>query len=385
MGVEDTAREILALNPDYVGIMTFTISVHTIARLCALLEDARPGIKIILGGPHINACPDETFRRYPIFKLAVLHEGEETLPELIRALEGNKDLTTIAGIIFTTEEGSIVRTHDRPLIKNLDALPRPRWELLPFLPDHYRPSTMTYRQLPAVAVVTSRGCPHGCIFCDRSVFGRQWRAHSAETIIGWLDFLVERYGIRDINFQDDHFMVDKKRLAAICAGIRARHPNLLWSTIGRADAVDRQSAQLMKEAGCWQIAFGIESGSQNILDLLHKNETIEQIETAVRIIKETGMTVKGLFMAGCPGETEETLMETERFIRRLDLDFVSMSAFTPTPNTEIFRHWQEYGNWDGASPDDWHKLNLWEPVFIPHGLTKEFLKQFIKRAPVKKT
>jgi radical SAM superfamily enzyme YgiQ (UPF0313 family) len=381
MGVEDAVREILSKDPDYVGIMTFTISMNTVARLHDILLSARPGIRIILGGPHINACPEETFLRYPQFRIAVMHEGEETFPELVSVLEEGGEISAVRGIIMAVGDGATFRTDRRPLIGDLDILPRPRWELLPYLPDHYRPSTMTYRRLPAVAVVTSRGCPHGCIFCDRSVFGRKWRAHGSETVLEWIDYLTHAFGIRDINFQDDHFMVDKQRLAAICEGISSRFPDLVWSTIGRADAVDSDSARMMREAGCWQIALGIESGSQRILDVLQKNETVEQIENAVRIIKENGMTVKGLFMAGCPTETRETLDETERFIRKLKLDYVSMSAFTPTPNTEIFAHWKDYGRWEGASPDDWDKLNLWEPVFIPNGLEKEYLKQFIRRAP----
>lgn len=383
MGVEDAVKEVVAFRPDYVGIMTFTISVHTVARVTDLIAEALPGARVILGGPHMSACPEETLRRYPQFDLAVIGEGELTLPELVEALEQGRDLAQVDGVIYRTGDGEVHRTAQRALVPNLDVLPMPRWDLLPHLPDHYRPSTMTYRRLPAVAVVTSRGCPHECTFCDRSVFGRRWRAHSPETVLAWIDHLVERYGIRDINFQDDHFMVDKKRLAAICGGIGERHPDLIWSTIGRADAVDARSVQFMKEAGCWQIAFGIESGSQRILDVLKKHETIEQIEEAVRIIKGAGMTVKGLFMAGCPTETRESLEETERFIRRLDLDYVSMSAFTPTPNTEIFKQWQEYGHWEGATPEEWHKMNLWEPIFIADGLTKEYLKQFIKRAPVK--
>jgi len=384
MGVEETVRQAVALQPDYVGIMTFTISVHTVAKVADLIREAVPGVRVILGGPHMSALPEETFARYPQFDLAVLGEGEVTLPELISCLEQGGDLATVPGIIYRDREGAVRRTVPRSYLRDLDQLPMPRWDLLPHLPDHYRPSTMTYRALPAVAIVTSRGCPHQCTFCDRSVFGRRWRAHGAETVLGWIDHLTANYGIKDINFQDDHFMVDKKRLAAICAGITRNHPGLLWSTIGRADAVDPESARLMKEAGCWQIAFGIESGSQRILDVLKKNETIEQIEEAVRIIKGCGMTVKGLFMAGCPTETEETLQETERFIRKLDLDYVSMSAFTPTPNTDVFAEWEKYGHWEGATPDEWQKMNLWEPIFIANGLSKEYLKQFIKRAPVLK-
>lgn len=383
IGIDETAKRVIGLQPDYVGIMTFTISIHNVAKLYMILKESMPATRIILGGPHMNACPDETFARFSMFEVAVQHEGEYTLPELIQCYESGEELKFLKGIVFRDTDGKIVYTEQRPYIKDLDVLPMPRWDLLPYLPDYYRPSTMTYRKLPAVAVVTSRGCPYTCTFCDRSTFGRMWRAHGPDTVLAWIDHLVETYAIKDINFQDDHFMVNKKRLAKICEGIMSKHPELLWSTIGRADAVDKKSVKIMKKAGCWQIAFGIESGSQQILDILKKNETIEQIEYAVKITKESGITVKGLFMAGCPTETKETLEATERFIKKLQLDYVSMSAFTPIPNTTIYKEWQKYGRWEGAGPDDWDKMNLWEPIFMPHGLTKEYLKQFIKRAPVK--
>ncbi|MDO8603583.1 MAG: radical SAM protein [Candidatus Omnitrophota bacterium] len=384
IGLDETVKKVAELKPDYIGIITFTICMHTIARLHEMLKAVIPDVKIILGGPHINACPEETFKRYPMFEAGVLHEGEYTLPELIECYEKGGNLKDIKGIVFKDERGDITYTAPRPLIKNLDTLPMPRWDLLPHLPDYYRPSIMTYRALPAVAIVTSRGCPNRCTFCDRSVFGRVWRAHSVGTILSWVDHLVSKYGIKDINFQDDHFMVNKKRVIEICDGIKQKHPDLLWSTIGRADSVSADVVKIMKEAGCWQIALGIESGSQKILDILKKDVTVEQIENAVKTAKQFGITVKGLFMAGCPNETEETLRETHEFIKKIDLDYISMSAFTPIPNTDIYKEWHKYGRWEGAEPGDWDKLNLWEPIFIPHGLTKEYLKGFVKKAILKK-
>ncbi|MHC4173292.1 MAG: B12-binding domain-containing radical SAM protein [Planctomycetota bacterium] len=378
IGVEETVKKVEKLQPDYIGIITFTISINIIATLYSKIKKSVPKTKIILGGPHITACPDETLRRYPEFELAVLHEGELSFVDLLECLDQRGDLNNVEGIIYRSN-GKIIRTKKRTRLAELEALPMPRWDLLPHLPEYYRPSQMTYLELPAVAVVASRGCPCTCTFCDRSVFGRRWRAHSPKQILSWVDYLVENYGIKDINFQDDHFMVNKKRLYSICKGIKEKHPRLLWSAIARTDSVDPETIALMKEAGCWQLAFGIESGCQQILNVLKKGITVEQTRQAVKLCKNTGMLVKGLFMAGCPTETKETLEKTAEFIDELDLDYLSMSAFTPTPNTEIYGQWAKYGRWEGAGPDDWHKMNLWEPIFIPHGLTKEYLKQFVKR------
>jgi radical SAM superfamily enzyme YgiQ (UPF0313 family) len=364
IGVEETVKRIEELRPDYVGIITFTVAIHTTAALCEILKERCPEARIILGGPHITACPEETFRRYPVFDLAVLGEGEITFPKLLSCLDSRSKLTK--RILYAERV-------------DLKTLPIPRWDLLPHLPDYYRPSKMTYRKLPAVAIVTSRGCPYKCTFCDRSVFGRRWRAHSSKQVLDWIYHLVRRYGIKDINFQDDHFTVNKCRLNAVCEGIKAHYPKLVWSAIARVDSINYKTVKVMKDAGCWQLAFGFESGCQEILDVIKKGTTIEQARKAVKLCKDVGILVKGLFMAGCPLETEETLKRTAEFIDELDLDYLSMSAFTPTPNTEIYSEWEKYGRWEGALPDDWHKMNLWEPVFIPHGLTKEYLKKFIKR------
>lgn len=384
MGIDDTAKAIVEYRPDVVGVMTFTVSMHNSAELMDRVRSVLHDVPFVFGGPHMTALPEETFRRFPRVELGVVGEGEETFVELLQAIFDKGDLSKIAGLVWRDQDGGVHRNSPRAYMKSLDQLPRPAWELLPHLPDTCRPSSMTYRALPAVAIVTSRGCPFHCAFCDNSVFGRKWRANSPEKVLEWIDHLVETYGIKDINLQDDHFMVDKKRLAKFCQLIKERHPTLMWSAIGRADSVDANSVRLMKEAGCWQIAFGLESGSQRILDVLHKDETVEEMEMAVRLTKEAGMTVKGLFMAGCPTEDEESLRQTQEFIERLDVDYISMSAFTPLPNTEVFRRSDEFGRWEGAGPEDWHKMNLWEPIWIPHGLTKERIKEFVRRAPAKK-
>ncbi len=378
IGVEETSEKVAELNADYVGIITFTISIDTIAELSRRIRQKLPKAVVILGGPHVTACPDETFRRYPEFEIAVLHEGEVTLVELLDCLEEGGDPGGVDGIVFR-REGELVHTAMRKGTTELEGLGLPRWDLLPHLPEYYRPSKMTYLELPAVAIVTSRGCPSACTFCDRSVFGRKWRGHSPEQVLSWVGHLVDKYGMKDINFQDDHFMVNKARLKAICEGIKQRHGRLLWSAIGRADSVDQESVKQMKEAGCWQLAFGFESGSQEILDVLKKRITVESMRESVKLCKEFGIEVKGLFMAGCPGETEETLAQTSKFIEELGLDYLSMSAFTPIPNTEVYNEWEKWGRWEGAGPDDWDRMNLWEPIFIPHGLTKGYLKQFVKR------
>jgi radical SAM superfamily enzyme YgiQ (UPF0313 family) len=362
-------------SPDYIGITSTIVTIYTAARYVKLFkEHFENDVKVILGGPQITASPEDTMKLFPQLDVGVLGEGEITIVELLEAFENGKTLEDINGLIFV-KNGRFIKTPKGGFIKNLDSLPMPAWDLLPNIATHYRTSEITCKKLPAFQITTSRGCPYKCTFCDRSVFGNRWRGFSAEYVIEMIKELVNKYGIRDINFSDDEFLINRKRLEKICHFLINEGIDLSWSAVGRADSVRSDLLKLMKEAGCHQISIGIESGSQKILDIIKKATTIEVIERCVEWTKEAGIEVKGSFMIGCPLETKETIKETFDLIERLDIDYISMSAFTPLPGTEIYKTATNYGSFD----NDWKKMNLWQPVFIPTGLTKDYLVNFIGR------
>ena len=151
------------------------------------------------------------------------------------------------------------------MIKNLDDLPFPAWDLLDNFPRGYKPAAFKCKRLPATYIISARGCPHLCIFCDTSVFSRQYRAFSAEYIIEMINFLQLNFGIKEIIFEDDTFVIFKKRLILLCETLIKKKINISWSCNGRADAVKPDILRLMKKAGCWQISYGIESGDPEIL------------------------------------------------------------------------------------------------------------------------
>lgn len=376
---EETVAEILRHDPAWLGLYSVTLNIHRVAALAQAIKEQAKDITIIVGGPHITAVPERSMELFPQFDVGVIGEGEVTLMELLKALQDDSDLRSVQGLVLR-HSGTVGRTPTRQYIRNLDQLPIPAWDLLPDLATHYRPSPLTIRRLPAGALVTSRGCPYDCIFCDRSLWGRVWRGFSPEYVVRLLEILNLDYGLKDINITDDHFTVNKKRLRRICELLIKKRLDLVWSTVGRADAADPESLRLMREAGCWQIAYGIETGSPEILAFLRKGETLDLLEGGVRLTKEAGITVKGLFMIGCPMETRDTIRQTMEFIQKLELDYVSMAAFTPLPNTEIYEVARQYGTFD----DNWQKMSLWEPIFIPFGLTREYLEQFIQRKTVDK-
>jgi anaerobic magnesium-protoporphyrin IX monomethyl ester cyclase len=362
---------VAAARPDVLGLSATTFSIYHAAAFAVRVRALLPDITVIIGGPHVSAAPLETMERFPEFDLAVIGEGEETIVELLQALDSGSGFDTIPGIVMR-RAGESISTGRRAFLSDLDTLPYPAWDILEGFPGDYPPATFKVRKLPAASLVTSRGCPNRCIFCDRSVFGSNCHAFSAEYVVGMIRHLVEQFGIREFSFEDDTFITFKKRLAAICQGIIGLGLQISWTCLGRVNSIDAETLALMKRAGCWQISFGIESGSQEILTTIHKNVTLEQIERAVALCRAAGILSKGFFIVGHPGETEQTLKQTLDFALELPLDDISVTMLTPFPGTEIYDRAAEFGEFDS----EWSRMNLLNTVFIPHGLTHEILEQY---------
>lgn len=355
--------------PDVLGITATTFSIHHAASFAATAKLCFPELRIIVGGPHISAAPLETMERFPVFDVAVTGEGEATIIDLLNAIANRSSLDAIPGIVLRQGE-NITTTGKRNLLRDLDKLPYPAWDLLEGFPERYAPAPFKVRQLPVASLVTSRGCPNHCIFCDRSVFGMSCRFFSADYVVAMISYLVEKFGIREFSFEDDTFVTFKERLLEICHGINRLGTRISWSCLGRVNNVDRETLDIMRRAGCWQISFGIESGSQEILSTIRKNVTLDQIRTAVTLCHESGILAKGFFIVGHPGETRETLDQTTRFALELPLDDISVTMLTPFPGTEIYNRAEEFGTFES----DWSRMNLLNALFIPYGLTREELE-----------
>ena len=363
-------ERVTSAQPDVLGLSATTFSIYHAAAFAARVKELLPNITVIIGGPHVSAAPLETMERFPEFDIAVIGEGEETIVELLKAVANDSTLDEISGIV-RRRDGAVVSNGRRPFLADLNTLPYPAWDLLEGFPDLYPPATFKVKKLPAASLVTSRGCPNRCIFCDRSVFGSNCHAFSAEYVVGMIRHLVEQFGIREFSFEDDTFITFKKRLVAICQGIVNLGIDISWTCLGRVNSIDAETLALMKKAGCWQISFGIESGSQEILTTIHKNVTLAQIGRAVGLCRDAGILSKGFFIVGHPGETKHTLKQTLDFALKLPLDDISVTMLTPFPGTEIYERAAEFGEFDS----DWSRMNLFNTVFIPHGLTREDLEQ----------
>ncbi len=368
---EAALRTILAADPTIVGLTATTSGVMRAAQLAAALKAARPGVLAVLGGCHATALPAETLDACPAFDMVVMGEGEETLRAILeRAAADGVCPTDLPGTAARLG-GRVVVNPPRPLIDNLDALPLPAWDLLPGFPRAFHPSPARLRRWPCASVVLTRGCPNTCLFCDRSVFGNRCRGYSPARAVALLRDLHDRFGVRELLIEDDTFVIAKTRVREFCERLIAEGPAVSWSCLGRADRVDPELLRLMRRAGCWHIAYGIESGDPALLEAMHKRLDLEAIRQAVTWSREAGLRTKGFFMVGFPGETHESLARTRRFALSLPLDDISVMQMTPFPGSELYRVAAEAGTVDR----DWRRMNVVNTVFVPNGLTRDDLEQ----------
>jgi len=371
----ETLKLAIAGNPQAVGMTAFTPSVFNAAKMACMLKQAVPGLPIALGGPHAAAVPLETLEMFDCFDAIAMGEGEPIISRLLETLAGRGDLSGIPGLMFKAG-GKAVRTGPAEMVKDMDALPFPAWDLAPGFPHAYRPAAHTHRRLPSATMFTTRGCPEQCRFCDRSVFGNTIRGFSAEYVVNQMEVLHRDWGVRDIIIYDDIFPLLKPRLLKICGLIRSRGLDLTWSCNSRVNFADPEALSAMKSAGCWQIGYGIESGDQGILDIIGKRIKLEQVERAVRLTEEAGIRAKGFFIIGHPGETLASIRATIDFAKGLKLSDYQTCFFTPFPGTDIHREADKYG----AIVATWDKMNLLAPAFIPSGLTADDLEKWAARS-----
>ena len=370
-----STQSIAAWKPDYVGFSSTTLGIFAAAKVAEILKKNQDKLKIIIGGPHVTSVPEKTMRLFPHFDLGVIGEGEKTIIELLDALENNGKLHNVDGLALHKGE-SIELTENRQLIQNLDELPMPAYDLFPRLSETYRAPVFSLYREPTMSVILSRGCPGRCLFCDRSVFGKVTRAHSVEYVMDMWKMLHFQYGIRDILVQDDTFTAFRKLLTGVCKRLKTEKLDMRWTCNARVDYMTPEILKLMKEAGCWSISYGIESGSQRILDYMGKRITLAQVKQAVRWTKEAGIRSRGFFILGYPTESQAEVAKTIEFMLDLDLDDIHVSLFTPFPNTGSYYQALEHGVLD----DDWSKMSQWNPVFKPAGFEDGDLERYLRQA-----
>jgi len=278
--------------------------------------------KKIIFGPHVTSTP-ELFKDLGIL---VIGEPEITIQETVKAISKNQPLNNIPGLYKNTQ---------RELIRDLDSLPFPNRKLLNN--KYYNPLS---KKNPYTMLISSRGCPFKCIYCYNEVFGHSWRARSATNVIKEFKE-IKQLNIPEVWIRDDLFSMDKQRALDICNGIKDL--NISWSCQFRVDTSNKELLNKMYESGCHLVSLGIESGSSTILKNLKKGITIEKVKEVVKDCKDIGITTRGYFIIGSPGETKETIKESLQVAKNLDLDYFSVSIMTPYIDTELYELGKKQG------------------------------------------
>ena len=322
LGWPEYLRIIRTLQVDILGLTVFSSLLGEVARTV----EASNARWTLVGGPHPSAVGERVFRDLSGVDLAVVGEGEVAAVAAVHWLGAGARGQPPAGVLFPGRP-----FHGAPSPPDLAHIPRPARDLLP---NHrYRYPLATHPR--SATLISSRGCPHGCVFCDHSVMGRRWRGRTAEDVLGEVDALVAEQGIGYLIFFDDDFLHDRERVLRICRGLRRDHPGLEWKCEARVDQVDAPLLAAMRRAGCRLVAFGLESARDDTLARLGKGFTVRQAEEALRLCREAGIQTLAYVILGSPGETLRDGLATLRFCQRVGVDYAQFSSLAVLPGTRL--------------------------------------------------
>jgi radical SAM superfamily enzyme YgiQ (UPF0313 family) len=378
-----THREILRrvgeFGPQVAGIYSTAFGWPGALQTATDLKLADPALFVCAGGPYPIAVQERCFANgdSPL-DAVVTGEAEHTLVELVERLAQGRGLEGVLGVAFR-QRGRIVKNPPRPLIENLDALPFPQRSLLEGA-ERYLPPPATYRRAPVATLITSRGCDRRCLFCfqidrERSAGRRGVRLRSVPNVLLEIELCLAQ-GYREIKFLDDSFAADYDRALELCRAIKVRGLDFTWFASACANQVDQRLLTAMREAGCWAVLIGAESGVQKNLNTLRKGCTLDQIRRAVRTAKASGLQVSTPFVFGIPGETFEEALQTIDFAIDLDADFANFHCLTPFPGTDLYDRSTEYGQ---LSPD-LKDYTYQGAAFAPRTLTRKEIQRLRQRA-----
>lgn len=322
---------------DVIGISTYTPDWHIVVRNLKIIKTLYPESIIIIGGPHVNSMikaglGECLVKDSAFFDIAVYGEGEQTLLNIVRAISEKKSIANIAGTLWRNGKEEYRINPPQGLIKDINTIPFPALELLPL--SKYRRTPSSYKRVPVRSILTARGCPYSCIFCDRGAFGFSVRKRTVDNVMREVDRLVTKFKTRELRIWDDVFTMDEKFTIEICKELK--NYNLLWSCNGRVNMITSNILKHMKDAGCWAVDFGIESGNDKILKVINKKFTVQKAAEAIRMVKKSGMEVRTFFILGFPEETIETVQDTINFALFNDIDYATFYLPQAYPGTRLY-------------------------------------------------
>lgn len=300
---------------------------------------------VILGGPFATSAPDMVDSN--TFDSVIIGEGE----------------TIMFDVILDWRNGNLQKIYKSPdFLTDLDLLPFPERSSLT---KQGGKSIFAYRKeyYPGgtTVIITSRGCPYNCVFCaSAAIWRRHVRYRSLESVISEIETVIDKYGIRQFRFNDDTMTMNRKRLIQLCDILK--HFDIAWRCSTRVDSVSPKLLEKMREAGCREISYGVESADQNVLDTLQKGTTIEHAKNALKWTKETGITARILFMIGTPGERPDTARKNVVFLETNPWDIVGVTTFVPFPGSPIWKYPERYGTKIITTDFDRYNFRFWQTL-----------------------
>lgn len=373
-GFKDLEKDIKNFRPDVVGVTASLSQIEFAEKTLRIIKQLSPNTITVIGGPLISVDPT-LLLKIEDADYGVYGEADLTFIEILKKIQNKEKLEGSEGLVW--RERNKVFFKKPKLIKDLNEIPMPARHLLNM--KIYKPSPANYRRLPATTMITSRGCPYQCIFCSKPTEGTAFRAHSAKRVVDEMEHLAKNYGIKDIQIFDDTFTLIPKRVEEVCKEIIKRRLDIWWNCMTRVDKINPYLLRLMKKAGCYEVGFGVESGSERILKFVKKNLTKGQIRQGVKLAKKAGIAIRGFFMIGFPTETKKEIMQTIKFAKELDVDVAQFMVVTPYPGTELWKVAKKHG----TISNDWSNFTYYAPKKAPFSsevLTASEITMLYKRA-----
>ncbi len=344
---EPLVRALTSIAPPIVGITAYTPNMNLASDIARITKAVSPQSITVTGGFHPSALPEETLQEYGHFDYLVFGEGEITLAELVKALLNNTGVSAIRGLAYK-DGHEVHKNPPRDHIEHLDSLPFPNRDRIKW--QQYIPDPGNYYQLPSTGILFSRGCPFRCAFCSKSVFRHSVRYRSVQNFLEEVIECGARYGIRDFRLYDEGPTTNKNKMKELCTGILSRALKITWNCFSRVDTIDYETLSLMKQAGCYHITYGVESGNEDTLGRINKKISLEQAERVCHWTKELGIECKVNFILGFPWESEEHIKRTIDFAIKLSPDWVTFNLFKPLPGSALYEALKKEG---ALKPSGW--------------------------------
>jgi len=366
------------MGPLIVGITATTSTINNALSYIKQIKIALPNVLTVIGGSHSTFLPVETLKMEKTLDVVVVGEGEETLKEIAENYiknENFENFENIRGITYRDND-KIISTNIRPVINDLNSLPFPARELIPF-------KSYDLSSSQSGSMITTRGCVFSCSYCSSSrIMGRKFRTRDPENVVDEIEELLYRYKLKDIAFLDDIFMLDKKRAELISKEIIDRNLDINFIASSRVDTVEKNLLNILKKSGLKTLYCGVESGSQRILNLMKKNITLKQARDAFKTVKKAEIDIIASFIIGYPGETSKEMDETINFSIDLNPDYCQYSILTPFPGTPIYSKLKQK---DLIATENWVDYTVLNSVinYEKFGLSKKLVEKKLAKAYLK--